>query len=130
MQTKYTIFFGKLYFYTNSFNARTFAKGKPLGNNAFPHRNYFCIAFESRSFLNRGNWYPSILNWLYGKLVSSLVSSMQILSILDVEMIALKQIIFSFKEFILRSPIIGFLALVFLNLDRPFKSESKTNSFV
>ena len=43
--------------------------------------------FESQSFLNRGNWYPSILNWLSEKLVSSLVLSMQSISILDVEIV-------------------------------------------
>ena len=65
-------------------------------------KTIFPPLFESWSFLNRGNWYPLILNWLSRKLVSSLVSSMQSISILAVEMISLKQIIFSFKEFMLR----------------------------
>ena len=61
-------------------------------------KTIFPPAFESRYFLSRGNWYPSILNWLSGKHVSSLVSSMQSISILDVEMISFKQIIFSLKR--------------------------------
>ena len=54
----------------------------------------FSPPFNSRSFLNRGNLYPSIFNWLSGKLVSSLVSSKQGRSILDVQAISLKQTIF------------------------------------
>ena len=65
--------------------------GKPFGNNGFPD-NAFPPPFESRFFLNRGDWYLLILNWLSGKLVSSLVSSMQSIYTLEVEMISLKQI--------------------------------------
>ena len=64
-------------------------------------KSIFLPPFESQSFLKTGNWYPSILNWPSEKLVSSLVSSMQSISISDVAMISLKQIIFSFKEFML-----------------------------
>ena len=77
--------------------------GLPQWDNLFakmPSRTktIFSPPFESQSFLNRRNWHPSILNWLSGKLVSSLVSSMQSISILDVEMISLKQIIFPLKS--------------------------------
>ena len=61
----------------------------------------FPPSLESRPFLNRRNC-SSILNGPSGKLVSSLVSSKQNISILDIEMISLKQIIFSFKELMLR----------------------------
>ena len=53
-------------------------------------KTIFPPSFESQSFLNRGNRYPSMLNCLSGKLVSSLVSSIQSICILDVEMISLK----------------------------------------
>ena len=89
MQTKYTIFFCKWLALYKLFNARSFAMGQALGNNAFPHETIIPKPFESRSFLNRGNWYPSILNWLSGKLVSSLISSIQSIFILDVEIIYL-----------------------------------------
>ena len=56
----------------------------------FHTKTIFPTPFESWTFLNRGNRYSSILNWLSGNLVQCLVSSMQSLSILDVKMISLK----------------------------------------
>ena len=61
----------------------------------------FPPSLESRPFLNRGDC-SSLLNWPSGKLVSSIVSSKQNISNLDIEMISLKQIIFSFKELMLK----------------------------
>ena len=55
---------------------------------------------------------------------------MQSISVLDIEMISLKRIIFSLKEFMLSLPIIGLSEQAFLKLDRHCNSESKTCSFV
>ena len=76
MQTKYNILtFNVLYklIYCFDFcNETNFLPKMPSRIKAI-----FPKPFETRSFINRGSWYLSILNWLYGKLVSSLVSSVQ-----------------------------------------------------
>ena len=90
MQTKYTIFLLEL---VSSMQIDSILGLLQWGNLliTMPSRTktIFPPSFESRSFLNRGNWYPSILNWLSGRLVSSLTSSVQSMCILDVEMISL-----------------------------------------
>ena len=44
-------------------------------------KTIFTPPFEYPSFLSRRNWYPSILSWLSGNLMPSLVLSMQRISI-------------------------------------------------
>ena len=79
--------------------AQTFVVGQPFGSNPFLCINYFPTPFRISVFSKRRSWYPSILNWLSVKVVSSLVLSMQSIFILDVEIISLKQMFFAFKEF-------------------------------
>ena len=90
MQTKYTIFLLEL---VSSMQIDSILRLLRWGNLlvTMPSRTktIFPLSFESQSFLNKRNWYPSILNWLSGRLVSSLTSSVQSMSILDVEMISL-----------------------------------------
>ena len=97
---KYNIFFWKWLIIYKLIQCSNFSQcGNILATMSSCTKTIFKPPFEFRSFLNRGKWYASILNSLSGKLESSLILSVQSVSILHVEMISL---FFSFKKFLLR----------------------------
>ena len=65
-------------------------------------KTIFPSPFESQSFLTRGNWLPINFELAVRKTSIKFSFISANISIFDVEMIFLKQIIFYFKEFMLR----------------------------